>query len=368
MAIDKHRGKWRARWRDASGIQRAKTFDRKADAQAHMAAIVTAKRTGHLATEPTTMTIAALADEWLAAKTGTVSASTIETYRRDLDRYILDAFGGTRAAKLTPSAIQKWLSAELAAGYAPSSVHRHYRILRSMFAWAVKMKLMVENPCDPVTPPKVPRTDLEVFTVEQVEKIASVITPRYRAFVLIAAYGGLRFSELVGLRRRDIDGPTITVNGQLRIVNGEWVRTEPKTAAGRRRVTLPPSVAAEVAAHLDEFTGPEPDDLVFTNQHGRPVGPSFRGNNWPEACTAAGMGRRTIKNHKPAYEGVPRFHDLRHTSVALAIAAGAHPKAIQQRAGHSSIGVTMDTYGHLMAGMDAELADRLDAMRPDTGD
>jgi integrase len=60
---------------------------------------------------------------------------------------------------------------------------------------------------------------------------------------------------------------------------------------------------------------------------------------------------------------MPRFHDRRHTSVALAINAGAHPKAIQQRLGHASIAITMDRYGHLMAGMDAELAGDLDDLR-----
>ena len=56
----------------------------------------------------------------------------------------------------------------------------------------------------------------------------------------------------------------------------------------------------------------------------------------------------------------PRVHDLRQTSVSPAIAAGAHPKEIQSRAGHSSITVTLDRYGHLFPGMDEQLADKLD--------
>jgi hypothetical protein len=59
------------------------------------------------------------------------------------------------------------------------------------------------------------------------------------------------------------------------------------------------------------------------------------------------------------------FHDLRHTAVALAIAEGAHPKAIQARLGHASITMTLNTYGHLFPSLDVELADRLDAVCAD---
>jgi hypothetical protein len=62
---------------------------------------------------------------------------------------------------------------------------------------------------------------------------------------------------------------------------------------------------------------------------------------------------------------VPTFHDLRHTAVALAIAEGAHPKAIQARLGHASITTTLNTYGHLFPSLDTELADRLDKVRAD---
>ena len=57
-----------------------------------------------------------------------------------------------------------------------------------------------------------------------------------------------------------------------------------------------------------------------------------------------------------------RFHDLRHTHAAQLIAAGEHPKVIQERLGHASIRTTLDTYGHLFAGMDAQAAERIDTM------
>jgi len=361
MAIDKHRGKWRARWRDESGKQRAKSFSTKKEAAQFVEKVSVEIRSGTRTSFDRTVTVAQTAKAWLKASVH-LAPGTLATYDRDLQRYILPNFGDIRLSDLKPPAVQRWLGEELER-LAPSSVHRHYRTLRTMLAWAVGQSMIPINPCNMVNPPRIPRREMETFTVEQIEGIAAAVNPRYRCFILVAAYGGLRWSELVGLRRMDVNDARVTVAGQLLQIDGEWKREEPKTSAGRRTLVLPESVAEELAQHLAKFTGPGIHDLVFTNQHGNPVGPSFRHNIWYPACASIGMGERTIRNHKPAYANMPRFHDLRHTSVALAIAAGAHPKAIQQRLGHSSIAVTMDRYGHLMAGMDEDLAADIDNLR-----
>lgn len=361
MAIDKHRGKWRARWRDENGTQRAKSFETKREATHFYDAIRSDIRRGTRTSFDRSLHIDELASLWIEASVH-LSPGTLQTYKRDLNRYILPNLGNIRAVELRPATIQRWLNEELV-NLAPSSVHRHYRTIRTMMSWAVKQQMVPKNPCDSVNPPRIPHKEMGTFTVEQIEGIAAAVNPRYRCFILVAAYGGLRWSEIVGLRRMDINGARITVAGQLLRIGSEWVREDPKTLSGRRTIVLPESVALELADHLDTFTGPKPHDLVFTNRDGYPIGPSFRHNVWYPACASIGMGERTIKNHKPAYANMPRFHDLRHTSVALAIAAGAHPKAIQQRLGHSSISVTMDRYGHLMAGMDAELAADIDNLR-----
>ncbi len=88
--------------------------------------------------------------------------------------------------------------------------------------------------------------------------------------------------------------------------------------------------------------------LAFPTPHGDPMRRSnFRRRVWSPATAATGL------------EGL-RFHDLRHTAVALAIRQGAHPKAIQERMGHSSVIVTLDRYGHLYDGLDSNIAAGLD--------
>jgi integrase len=151
----------------------------------------------------------------------------------------------------------------------------------------------------------------------------------------------LRWSEIVGLRARHIDSTGVDVVAQY--VNGRW--EEPKGGA-RRRVPLPASVVELVDIPDD------PDSLVFTSPRGGPlVHSNWRRRVWVPAKDKAGVD--------PEF----RFHDLRHTAVALAIATGANPKMVQQRFGHSSITVTYDTYGHLFNSEDDPVVAGLDEMR-----
>ena len=161
----------------------------------------------------------------------------------------------------------------------------------------------------------------------------------------------MRWSELVGLRRGKVDlrNRKIRVTEQLvQLEDRSWLRKEPKTSAGVRSITL-------VAVHGDRCSpstssgSPLRDRtaLVFPNAAGNPLSSSsFLTHHFSKAQAAR---RRAC-----------RFHDLRHTSVALAIAAGAHPKAIQARMGHSSINVTLDRYGHLFPELDEAIAEAFD--------
>ena len=89
---------------------------------------------------------------------------------------------------------------------------------------------------------------------------------------------------------------------------------------------------------------------MFTADKGGVLRPSnFRVEVWLPAIRAAGLAPL-------------RPHDLRHTAVALWIAAGANPKEVSVRAGHTSVAFTLDRYGHLFEGHDDELRDRLDVM------
>lgn len=344
-------GTWQARWRDDRGNQKAKTFKRKVDADNHLRKVHGDIQRGDYA-DPTGggHTITAWADRWLEGARKLKTGGR-DTYRRDLDRYILPALGDYKLNRLASDHIEDFLTAELER-LAPSTVLRHYRTIHRLCQVAVERNLLAKNPCGPVTPPAYAAAEMRFFTVDQVDALAARISPRYSAWVNVAAYGGPRWSECVGLRRRNVDGKRIVIIDQLlRDAAGGWYRDTPKTAAGRRAVTLPIFVADQLTDHLEEWSLRGEEGLVFPNQLRQPMGPSFGANVFQPALKRAGLDPRF------------RIHDLRHTAVALAIKAGAHPKAIQARMGHASIRMTLDRYGHLFPEMDGEIAEGLQTLR-----
>ena len=140
--------------------------------------------------------------------------------------------------------------------------------------------------------------------------MAEELPPRFPTLVHTAAYTGMRWGELIGLRRARVDlvAPAITVVEQLVILECRWVRKTPKTAAGRRRITLPTFLADLLVAQLDDRAEPGPDGLVFPNRAGNPINPSsFNGAHWvawPMApVTQPGHKKMTGERHKIGASG-----------------------------------------------------------------
>lgn len=345
--IEKQRGKYRARFKDPLGKIQSRTFSRKADAERFLREIEADKVRGLWVDPRNADTPLAVWPEEYLMLCRRLAPRTQETYRRDLEGFILPRFGGYRLGQLPADEIENWLNDEIAAGIAASSVHRHYRTLRRMLEVAVQKQKILNNPCARVDPPKVPKREMTFLDWDEAIRLAEEHSERYKALIYVAIDSGMRWSELVGLRRSKVDlrNRKIVVTEQLvQLADRSFLRTEPKTAAGVRSITLSPFTASVLAGHLDTFAGPGPDGLVFPNGAGSPLSSSsFLTHHFSKAQAAAGVSCR--------------FHDLRHTSVALAIAAGAHPKAIQSRMGHSSINVTLDRYGHLLPHLDEAIAD-----------
>ena len=296
------------------------------------------------------MPLASWAEEFLRL-CRRLSPTTLEAYGRDLRKYVLPRFGAYRLGRIPPDEIENWLNDEIDAGIAPSSVHRHYRTLRRMLEVAVDKQKIPTNPCARVQPPRVPKREMAFLSWQEVAALANAHSDRLRTFIYFAVDTGMRWSELVGLRRSDVDltARKVRVTSQLiRLESGEWLRKEPKTPASIRSITISQFTANLLTSHLDAYSLPGAAGLVFPNAAGQPLmNSSFWNNHFQRALAKAGVQCRV--------------HDLRHTSVALAIAAGAHPKAIQARMGHSSINVTLDRYGHLFPELDEDIADAFNA-------
>jgi integrase len=244
--------------------------------------------------------------------------------------------------------VRAWVADLTARELAPATVVKAYHLLGKVLAGAVDAGMIAQSPCRRVSLPKIEREEMRFLTPVEIGRLADAIQPRYRALVLVGAYGGLRIGELAGLRRERVDllRGTVEVAEIMTEVAGQLQVGPPKTRASRRMVGLPRAVAKVLAEHL--APGGQPADFVFTGPQGGPLRiANLRNRIWRPATTAAGL------------DGL-RIHDLRHTAVALWIAAGASPKEVAVRAGHSSVSFTLDRYGHLYPESDASLRDRLD--------
>jgi integrase len=248
---------------------------------------------------------------------------------------ILPRFGDVALARIEHQDIQEWVN-ELSGRLAPTTVHKCHQILRKTLAAAVRSRLLVRNPCDEVQLPRVHLEEMRFIGPADVRRLASTIDPRYHAFVLLGAYGGLRLGEMAGLRWRrvDLDRGRVEVAEISIEINGTISFGPPKTKAGRRSVAVPDLVVRSLRTQRP--TDADPDDLVFTAPGGGPMRHRlFRRRFWYPAVAEAGLSGF-------------RIHDLRHTPVALWIAAGASPTEVAQRAGHTSVVTVLDRYGHLL--------------------
>jgi integrase len=268
-----------------------------------------------------------------------------------LRRFLLPAFGETALRDLDLMAVRSWLASVQAEPVSPNTVAKAYRLLARILDTAVEAGCLLRNPCTVKGAATERAPEMRVATVAQVSALADAIGARYRALVLVAAYAGLRWGELVGLRVRRVDllHARITVAEQATEIAGMFTWGPPKTEAGRRTVTLPVVAATVLEAHLHTWAEPGPEGLVFTAPEGGLLRRSnFNRRVWRPATRAAGV------------EGL-RFHDLRHTAATLAIAAGASTRELMGRMGHSSSAAAL-RYQHVMAGRDAAIAAALDEL------
>jgi integrase len=348
----KKRVRWQARFRGPDGRERTRRFDRKGEAEAWLAAQQRAKSTGEWA-DPRAgrVKFADWTEQWTDL-TVDLRPSTRKRQADLLRTHLLPVFGSTPLARIDHLAVRRWVADLNASDLAPNTVRKMYHLLARILHDATDARLIGINPARGVPLPEVHPQEMRFLSPAEVARLAETVPDRYRALTLVAAYGGLRFGELAGLRRHRVE----VLPGRVRVedtcidVAGRLHWGPPKTKAGRRTVNLPRTVAQVLGEHIGRYSHPDPQGLVFTAPEGGPLRcANFRQTVWTPAVREAGLAPL-------------RLHDLRHTAISLWIAAGAHPKEVSVRAGHSSVAFTLDRYGHLFPDADERLSSRLDAL------
>ncbi|NHA68239.1 tyrosine-type recombinase/integrase [Phycicoccus flavus] len=340
------------------GIHRApSTFETKADAEAWLVderrlmqrdewSPVQARRAR---VQRASETFGPYAEAWLRHRD--VRPRTRLLYRRQLDRFILPAFGNVAMRDITPTAVRIWHSGLDPAK--PTQRAHAYGLLRAILSTAMTDEVIAANPCrirGAGTSASTRR--VEPASLSELRIVVESMPDRYQALVLLGAWCGLRFGELSELRRGDIDMRTSVLRVRRGVVrvDGQVSVGLPKSHAGIRDVAVPPHLLPVLQQHLDRFVLPEKDSLVFPSvgDAGVQVHPNTIYRHWYRAREAAG---------RPDL----RIHDLRHTGAVLAAQTGATLAELMARIGHSTPQAAL-RYQHAARGRDAEIAAALSRM------
>ena len=270
---------------------------------------------------------------------------TLQLYDGLVRLHLSPTFGRLTLQDITEPRVRRWRKSLLDAGVGEVTVAKAYRLLKAIMNTAVDDGLIRRNPCRIKGAGQEKSPERPVLTIRQVFDLADAIGPRHRALILLAVFGSLRWGELAALRRRHIDLASGTLQVQVSVVelvDGSLVTGPPKSEAGKRTVTLPAFLLPELVTHLEQFTAPGDDSLVFVGPKNGPLRRPNFSSTWRDATESAGL------------TGV-HFHDLRHTGNHIAAATGASLRELMGRMGHSTTRAAL-IYQHRTAERDRLIA------------
>ena len=360
LGVDPATGKKKQQWVSVKGT--------KKEAEKRLAELLHQLDNGTFM-KPSKTTLGEYLERWLKDYAWpNLAPRTAEGYEDIIRRHLIPSLGNIALTQLKPEHLQHYYSQKLSGGrcdgkggLSPRTVRHHHVNLHTALESAVKWGLLSRNPADAVSPPRSQRPEWHILSEDDIHTFlkAAKATPYYALFYL-AIYTGMRRSELLALRWCNIDlllcqiYVTRTLH-QLR--DGSIIYRAPKTVKGRRMIALSPSAAFALREHKEKQelecamlgTSLKDDDLVFSQVDGKPLLPNTVTHAWIKIVRRTGL------------EGV-RLHDARHSHASLMLKQGTHPKIVSERLGHANIGITLDTYSHILPGLQEAAADRFDKM------
>jgi integrase len=309
-----------------------------------------------------------LRDEWLPSVRPTIRSTTYLSYEGHVERHIIPSLGSTTLQQLSASQLNAFYARLLsgsAAGstrpLAPGTVRRVHATLHRALRDAVRWNRISRSPADGADPPRLGGApEMKVWKATELKAFLTFEkdSPFYPLWLLLATTGARR-GEALGLAWEDVDldAGRIAIRRTLVVIGYDTEVSEPKTKKGRRLLTLDPATAAVLRQHREHQEAQHvaaggallETDYVFADADGHPYHPEFISKRFRRASKRAGL---------PPI----RLHDLRHTYATVALAAGIHPKVVSERLGHANIGITLDTYSHVLPGLSEEAAARVAAL------
>jgi integrase len=302
------------------------------------------------AVEPATVTVAELLTRWLTTVAAyRVRPTTLEDYQATIDNHIIPRIGGVKAQRLTASTVQAFYAELHEQGVGARTVQLCHLRLSQALAQAVKWGTLYRNVCDAVDAPRVTPKRGKAWSAEEARRFlaASAGNNLEPLWVLIATTG-LRRGEALGVRWQDLDldARTLRVTQAVVLYQNKPIVQEPKSPAARRVVKLDPETVTLLREHRTRQDAQRAalgrlwhdHDFVFCTGDGKVLNP----NNLYRTLDAI-MERAQVPRI--------RLHDLRHSHATLLLAAGTPLKVVSERLGHAKTSITLDTYAHVLPGM-----------------
>ena len=286
-----------------------------------------------------------------------IRATTLEAYQQR-GKHLIDGLGHIPVSELREEHLHKYYR-EKSKTLSPGTLIKHHNLLRSALSQGVIWRTLTRNVAEAVKPPKVSRKEMRALTGPEVHRMLEACEDTaWHSIFHTLTWTGLRRSELLGLRWKDVDlilASLRVVQSVQRLNTGEFIVQEPKTASGRRTIALSPASCLVLREHREKQEADATllgrqlaeDDLVFSHPDGSPRDPS----------TLTLAFRRLTR--RVGLDGV-RLHDLRHTMASLYLEQGVNPKTVAERLGHASVTITLDLYSHCLPGVQEAAAVQFD--------
>jgi integrase len=353
-------GRWQPRYWNGLGerISSPETFPTKGDAQRWLTVIESEQLRGtYIDPRAGRICFADWAEDWLASKPDK-RANSIARDRAALTTHFVPAFGHLPVSAVTPVHVRGAVDAMRKKGLSPKSIRTYVGTIAAIFNAAVVADLVPRTPVRGIHLEAAKKRERPPLTPSQLFDLAAEVPDYYRALVLTAGILGLRWSEAIGIRVKDIDflRRRLSIRQTIEEVAGTVTIVEAtKTEAGRRTMAVPSMLVDELARHLAEHRrGADGDDLVFLGPRGGILRRHFLARILKPAAAAVGLpvGKR---------EGLD-FHGLRHSATSMMVATGEHPRVMQARLGHATPNLTLGLYAHVSDDVDRAAAERLECL------
>ena len=302
-------------------------------------------------------TVSEFMNRWLETYAATnVTLRTAHGYEGYSRRYINPTIGKVALQSLTPSQVQKVYADMLERGLSNTTVLHLHRLLKEALGHAVKWGIIARNVADATSPPKKQQKQMAMWDVPTIIDFLELSHgTRFGHIHEFAVLTGLRRSEICGLKWEsvDLEAGSLSVVATLQRIKGHGLVTgTPKTKRSRRTVDLAPETidllrtirGGQMAQQLEYGSVWLNTGYVFTDFDGSPLAPDWLSKDFCGLVRAHGLPQLT-------------FHGLRHAFATLGLKAGISPKVVSEALGHSSVGITLDIYSHVLPNMQNELSE-----------